>query len=140
MSHRWIARARTDQRTRSARAILGIAIAATDPISSLFAGWVPGLAVLTHVELLGNGADVSCQDTVPFAVWCAARHFPDFVCGMKRCRTLIRRGRSHFRRFETGADGYKLAICVGKLRMNELKKELWQSRWAVLHGIQFGWR
>jgi ADP-ribosylglycohydrolase len=28
--------------------------------------------------LLGNGARVICSDTVPFALWCAARHLDDF--------------------------------------------------------------
>ncbi len=30
------------------------------------------------VQLLGNGTRVLAQDTVPFCLWCAARHFGDF--------------------------------------------------------------
>jgi ADP-ribosylglycohydrolase len=29
-------------------------------------------------EVLGNGSMVVCHDTVPFALWCAARHLADF--------------------------------------------------------------
>lgn len=34
------------------------------------------------VEELGNGSQVTAQDTVPFALWCAARHRDDFVEAM----------------------------------------------------------
>ena len=30
------------------------------------------------VRLLGNGSRISCQDTVPFCVWAAARHLDDY--------------------------------------------------------------
>lgn len=30
------------------------------------------------VRLLGNGSKISCQDTVPFCVWIAARHLDDY--------------------------------------------------------------
>ena len=30
------------------------------------------------VSLLGNGSEISCQDTLPFCLWCAARHLDDF--------------------------------------------------------------
>ena len=32
----------------------------------------------TAVAELGNGSQVICSDTVPFALWCAARHLGDF--------------------------------------------------------------
>jgi ADP-ribosylglycohydrolase len=32
----------------------------------------------TAVAELGNGSRVICSDTVPFALWCAARHLGDF--------------------------------------------------------------
>lgn len=38
----------------------------------------PAADVKQAVALLGNGSDISAQDTVPFAVWCAARHLDDF--------------------------------------------------------------
>jgi ADP-ribosylglycohydrolase len=35
---------------------------------------LPGDAAPRHAaRILGNGSRVSCMDTVPFAVWCAAR-------------------------------------------------------------------
>jgi ADP-ribosylglycohydrolase len=34
--------------------------------------------VRTAVSALGNGSRIISQDTVPFALWCAARHFDDF--------------------------------------------------------------
>jgi ADP-ribosylglycohydrolase len=34
----------------------------------------PGTSIEQAVSLLGNGAKVSAQDTVPFALWTAARH------------------------------------------------------------------
>ena len=33
----------------------------------------------TVVTTLGNGRNVSAQDTVPFALWCAARHLDDYA-------------------------------------------------------------
>ncbi len=33
---------------------------------------------LAAVEELGNGSRVICSDTVPFSLWCAARHLGDF--------------------------------------------------------------
>ena len=29
-------------------------------------------------RLLGNGVQISCQDTVPFCLWVAARHLDDY--------------------------------------------------------------
>lgn len=40
-------------------------------------------AVAAHV--LGNGAYVRSADTVPFAVWCAARHVRDYEAAMWTC-------------------------------------------------------
>jgi len=36
----------------------------------------------TAAQLLGNGSRVTASDTVPFAVWCAARHLGNFVEAM----------------------------------------------------------
>ncbi|MGC0316635.1 MULTISPECIES: ADP-ribosylglycohydrolase family protein [Kitasatospora] len=45
------------------------------------------LAAQPHVELvahcLGNGRNVSAFDTVPFTLWCAARHLDDFAAGLR---------------------------------------------------------
>jgi ADP-ribosylglycohydrolase len=38
----------------------------------------PASSVRTAVNALGNGSGVISQDTVPFALWCAARHLRDF--------------------------------------------------------------
>lgn len=36
------------------------------------------LSVEAVVKLLGNGSGISCQDTVPFCLWVAARHLDDY--------------------------------------------------------------
>ncbi|MBO9202021.1 MULTISPECIES: ADP-ribosylglycohydrolase family protein [Niastella] len=38
-----------------------------------------GYDVRTIVSVLGNGTDLTAQDTVPFALWCAANHTDSFV-------------------------------------------------------------
>jgi ADP-ribosylglycohydrolase len=38
-----------------------------------------GTEVRVAVEALGNGTQVLAQDTVPFSLWCAARHLGDFA-------------------------------------------------------------
>ena len=35
-------------------------------------------SIQTAASELGNGAGISSQDTVPFVIWCAARHLDDF--------------------------------------------------------------
>jgi ADP-ribosylglycohydrolase len=42
------------------------------------AGLAPGCSSRLAVSALGNGTRVSAQDTVPFALWCAARHLDDY--------------------------------------------------------------
>jgi ADP-ribosylglycohydrolase len=42
----------------------------------------PTASVRLAVAALGNGSRVSAQDTVPFALWCAAHHLDDFVEAM----------------------------------------------------------
>jgi ADP-ribosylglycohydrolase len=34
------------------------------------------------VSALGNGVGLSAQDTVPFALWCAARHLNDYEAAL----------------------------------------------------------
>jgi ADP-ribosylglycohydrolase len=41
-----------------------------------------GYSVATAVSALGNGTLVSAPDTVPFTLWCAARHIDDFAAAM----------------------------------------------------------
>lgn len=38
----------------------------------------PGCSVYLAVAALGNGTQISAQDTVPFALWCAAQHLNDY--------------------------------------------------------------
>src|SRR4029077_5188872 len=38
----------------------------------------PGSSVRLAVSALGNGSGVSAQDTVPFALWCAAQHLDNY--------------------------------------------------------------
>ena len=38
----------------------------------------PDVPVQTVVGFLGNGSQVSAQDTVPFCLWCAAQHLADY--------------------------------------------------------------
>jgi ADP-ribosylglycohydrolase len=49
----------------------------------------PGTPVLQAADLLGNGSQISCQDTVPFVLWCAAEYLYDYeealwACGSAR--------------------------------------------------------
>jgi ADP-ribosylglycohydrolase len=37
------------------------------------------MPVPSAVEVLGNGSRITAPDTVPFALWCAARHIDDFT-------------------------------------------------------------
>jgi ADP-ribosylglycohydrolase len=39
-------------------------------------------SVTTAASVLGNGSMVSAQDTVPFTLWCVARHLNDFEAAM----------------------------------------------------------
>jgi ADP-ribosylglycohydrolase len=41
------------------------------------------------VRQLGNGSQVSCQDTAPFCLWVAARHVDDYPAAI---RNTIRAG------------------------------------------------
>ena len=41
-----------------------------------------GLPVETAAEILGTGTLISAQDTVPFALWCAARHLDDYEAAL----------------------------------------------------------
>lgn len=38
----------------------------------------PGASVPLAVSALGNGSEISAQDTVPFVLWCAARHLDNY--------------------------------------------------------------
>jgi ADP-ribosylglycohydrolase len=38
-----------------------------------------GRPTASAVEVLGNGARITSPDTVPFALWCAARHIDDYA-------------------------------------------------------------
>jgi ADP-ribosylglycohydrolase len=36
------------------------------------------LSTASVARILGSGQQISCQDTVPFTIWCAARYLDDF--------------------------------------------------------------
>jgi len=38
-----------------------------------------GLPIRSAVKVLGNGSRITAPDTVPFALWCAARHIGDYA-------------------------------------------------------------
>jgi ADP-ribosylglycohydrolase len=38
----------------------------------------PNASLVFAVSVLGSGKDISAQDTVPFALWCAARHLDNY--------------------------------------------------------------
>ncbi len=38
----------------------------------------PAISVRQAAALLGNGSEVSAQDTVPYTLWCAAQHLDDY--------------------------------------------------------------
>jgi ADP-ribosylglycohydrolase len=45
-------------------------------------GFGPGASVRDAVAALGSGDRVAAQDTVPFALWCAARHLDDYEAAL----------------------------------------------------------
>jgi ADP-ribosylglycohydrolase len=47
------------------------------------------VSMVLIVQQLGNGSRISCQDTVPFCVWAAARHLDDYTAAII---TTIRAG------------------------------------------------
>jgi len=42
----------------------------------------PDASIRLGVAALGNGTELSAQDTVPFALWCAGRHLSDFEAAL----------------------------------------------------------
>lgn len=54
------------------------------------------LSVDASSRLLGNGSRISCQDTVPFCVWIAAKHMDDYPAAV--VQTIRRRGHRYERR------------------------------------------
>ncbi|MBN2172232.1 MAG: ADP-ribosylglycohydrolase family protein [Candidatus Krumholzibacteriota bacterium] len=53
-----------------------------DPAPLAAGGGSQDLAAARAAEILGAGNQVSCQDTVPFALWCAARHLEDYPAAL----------------------------------------------------------
>src|SRR4029077_13935569 len=47
------------------------------------------VSMVPVVRQLGNGSRISCQDTVPFCLWAAARHLDDYQAAIV---TTIRAG------------------------------------------------
>jgi ADP-ribosylglycohydrolase len=83
----WALQTRAERRAGFAGALLEAALdhtpagATRDGIARALA--LPASAdVAAAVAALGNGSRVSAPDTVPFALWCAARHLDDYVEAM----------------------------------------------------------
>lgn len=80
LAHQW----RQEKRSVDTKAFLS-KVAAYIPESEvkarvLKASLFSANTTMTHaIALLGNGVLVSAQDTVPLALWCAAKHLDDFV-------------------------------------------------------------
>lgn len=45
----------------------------------------PGSSVLRAADVLGNGSHVTCQDTVPFVLWCAGEYLYDYEEALWAC-------------------------------------------------------
>ena len=80
-AYAWRARA---QPTRPSRAALLDRVLTHVPIGEVHSrlrrarDLSEGVPVQTAVAVLGNGSLISAQDTVPFALWCAAGHLDDY--------------------------------------------------------------
>jgi len=77
-----------EQRTSTARQELLSFVVEHTPDGDTRSGLAKALSLPEHasvrlaVSALGNGHQVISSDTVPFAIWCAARHLGDFVEAM----------------------------------------------------------
>jgi ADP-ribosylglycohydrolase len=75
---------RTGGRPEAGRGMLEV-VAERTPVGETRSGIVRalsldfGLTVRSAVEVLGNGSRITAPDTVPFALWCAARHIDDYA-------------------------------------------------------------
>ena len=74
---------------RDGRALLETVVAKT-PAGPTRDGVRRAIAMLraepiTVAAELGNGSNVLCADTVPFALWCAATHLTDYVGALWAC-------------------------------------------------------
>ena len=87
-----IAAARAFAGERDPRALLETVVART-PASPTREGVRRALAMLraepiTVAAELGNGSRVTSEDTIPFAVWCAATHLDDFAGACWACASV----------------------------------------------------
>ncbi|MBN1312727.1 MAG: ADP-ribosylglycohydrolase family protein [Anaerolineae bacterium] len=46
---------------------------------------VPGTSVQSAAEVIGNGSRITCQDTVPFVLWCAGDYLYDYEEALWAC-------------------------------------------------------
>jgi ADP-ribosylglycohydrolase len=65
----------------------------------------PSAALADAVAVLGNGSRVSAPDTVPFALWCAARHLENYAEAMWQNGLRPRRSRHDLRHRGRGRGG-----------------------------------
>lgn len=79
----WAVRRRVGKESGPGQRLLELAVEAT-PRGDTHRGLeqalalTPDLSVQTAVAVLGNGLKVTAPDTVPFALWCAARHIDNY--------------------------------------------------------------
>lgn len=85
----WLAARHRGQSPRPAEELIAEALAVLDQDLEVSRGLAVAeeLGPTAHLEeavgLLGNGSRVSCQDTVPLAVWIAFRHLDDFETAVR---------------------------------------------------------
>jgi len=85
----WLASRHRGQSARPVEELIAEALAALDQDLEVSRGLAiaeelePTAPLEEAVGLLGNGSNVSCQDTVPLAVWIAFRHLDDFETAVR---------------------------------------------------------
>ena len=80
-SHAWQARERGERPSRSDlldRVLSRVPVGEVHSRLRRARDLSEGVPVQTAVAVLGNGTLISAQDTVPFALWCAAGHLDDY--------------------------------------------------------------
>jgi ADP-ribosylglycohydrolase len=77
-----------------------------------------GVSVAEAAYELGNGSQVTAQDTVPFTVWVAARHLTDYPAAIRAC-------------VEAGGDADTTAAIVGGIVASHTGQEGIPAEWLA---------
>jgi ADP-ribosylglycohydrolase len=123
----WLAARHRHQSAQPAQDLIAEALAALDPELEVSRGLAtaeelgPAAPLEEAVRLMGNGSRVSCQDTVPLAVWIASRHLDDFEAAV---RLAVR----------AGGDTDTVAAIVGGIVAAHVGIEGIPARW--LHAVE----